>query len=1045
MRKLLLAMACVFLFSHVLMAQERTVSGRVTSSEDGSALPGVNVIIKGTSSGTATDADGRYSLAVPSGGGALVFSFIGLQSQEVEIGDRSVVDVSLSLDVTQLSEIIVSGVAGATTKEKMTVSVTKVGETLLQTVPALSVASALGGKVAGLRTSGVSGAPGQATEILLRGNNVLNGGSAPLILIDGIILNSSNGLADINVDDVESIEVIKGAAASALYGSRAGNGVISIQSKRGKGVAIGKPQVTIRNEVGAQSLQQYIKTPKAHFFQLAPDWEQFQGRYTKYAGVTYPADYAGGYTPATASQPGGDDPSNIIQGTPVADADQFMDNPYGVYRHSPDNVFQKGMSVINYVAVQNRTANSNIFVSFENNRQEGVVPGRDGYSRQNFRLNLDQDVTPWLRLSTTNMFINRYVQPTANIFYNVARIKPDVDLFAKNPDGSDYNRVPDIWNNEMQNPLYDLYNTKQNNHSRKWLGNYTANIEFAEWANLDVSQTFEIENFRSRTSTPKKYYSRNYTYTNGSLTEYSSERSTANTQVTLNLNKRFGDLTTRAKLSYLYEDRDYEWFDVTASVFGINRIETFGNITDPTVTRGRNYRETERAQNYFAIVGLDYKDKYLFDGMYRYDGSSLFGPDARWNSYYRLSGAYRISQDVTIPGINELKVRVAHGTAGLRPGFDWQYEVLNINAGVATNFQRGNTALKPTITAETEFGVNVDFLNKFTFEATYAKSVTDDQFLNVQLIPFLNDGWLQQWQNAGTVESNTIEMTLGADWFKGKSQDFYWNTHLVFSRVRQTITDLPIPPYWLGAPSGDVNAVYITEGATYGAIFGQRHVRTLEEMADQLPVGQTIDDYEVNNHGYVIPAGTEGTTGERLILKKNADGTNWVGQIGDANAKFNLGIANTFNYKGFQLYVLLDWKNGGDIYNANQQRLAFNNFSFHQDMSDTPDEEKKWAGYWGSNNGFYNANISTQYWVEDASYLKLREVAIGYSLRGKALEGFLNGAIKGVEIKAVGRNLYTFSKYSGYDPEVGTLLQPIDGIGANPIFRTMAVSLGFTF
>lgn len=1045
MRKILLVLVLILSSLTYGQAQDRTVSGRVTATEDGSPLPGVNVVVKGTTTGTATDADGRYSLTIPASlaNGSLVFSFIGLQTEEIPIGDRAVIDISLALDATQLSEIIVSGVAGATTREKMTVSVTKVGEAQLQTVPALSIASALGGKVAGLRTSGVSGAPGQATEILLRGNNVLNGGSSPLILIDGIIMNSSAGLADINVDDVESIEVIKGAAASALYGSRAGNGVISIQSKRGKGAATGKPRITVRNEVGAQSLQRYIETPKAHFFQLAPDYEQFNG-FTKYAGVTYPAGYAGGYTPADDQQPGGDDPANIIQGTPAAEPDQYMDNPYGVYRHSPDDVFQTGMSVINYVAVENRSDKNNVFLSFENNRQEGVVPGRDGYSRQNFRFNLDQEVTPWLRVSATNMFINRFVQPTANIFYNVARIKPDVDLFAKNPDGSDYLRVPDIWNNEMQNPLYDLYNTKQENHSRKWLGNYTANIEFTDWANLDVSQTFEIENYRSRTSTPRDYLARDYTTTGGSLTKYSSERTTENTQITLNLNRQFGDLITRAKLSYLYEDRSFEWFNVTASDFGINRIETFDNIKDPSITRGDNYSETERAQNYFAIVGLDYKDRYLFDGMYRYDGSSLFGPDARWNSYYRVSGAYRVTQDFTIPGVNELKVRVAHGTAGLRPGFDWQYETFNVSNGVASAQQKGNKALKPTTTSETEFGVNVNFLDKFTFEATYAMSTTKDQFLNMQLIPFLNDGFRNQWINAGTVESNTLEMTLGADWFKGKSQNFNWNTHLVFSRVRQTITELPIPPYWLGAPSGDLDAVYIQQGATYGAIFGMRHVRTLAEMANQLPNGETIGDYEVNSHGYVIPAGTEGTTGETLIVKKNADGTNWVGQIGDANAKFNLGIANTFNYKGIQLYVLLDWKNGGDIYNANQQRLAFNNFSFHQDMTGKPDDEKKWAGYWGSNNGFYNANVSTKYWVEDASYLKLREVAIGYTLRGKTLEGFFNGAIKAIEFKAVGRNLYTFSKYSGYDPEVGTLLQPIDGIGANPIFRTMAVSLGFT-
>jgi TonB-linked SusC/RagA family outer membrane protein len=1021
------------------MAQERVISGKVTASEDGTPLPGVNVVIKGTIEGAVTDADGNYKLSYSGSGGVLVFSFIGLKTTEIEIGDRSTIDISLALDVTQLSDIVISGVAGATDKKKMTVSVAKVGEAQLQTVPALSIASALGGKVAGLRTSGVSGAPGQATEILLRGNNVLNGGSSPLILIDGIIMNGS--LADINIDDVESIEVVKGAAASALYGSRAGNGVISVQTKRGKGAKA--PVITIRNEVGGQSMQHFLDVPQAHAFVLAPDWESFKGKFTKYNGVTYPAGYEGGYTPSSASMPGGDVPANFITGTQQLEADQYMDNPYGVYRNTMDQVFQTGASMVNYVSVQNSTDKNNIMISFENNQQEGVIKGRNGYSRQNFRLNIDQDVTSWLRLSATNLFINRYVQPTAGIFYNVARLTPDVNLYAKNPDGSDYNLVPDPWNNEIQNPLYDLDHNKQKNHSRRWMGAYTANIEFADWANLDLTQTFEIENFRSRTIVPIKTYSRNYLYNEGSIYERSDETTTANTQATLNLNKKFGDLTVKGKFSYLYEDRAYERFNVGASVLGINNMYVFDNVKNPSVTRGFNERTTEIAQNYFAIVGLDYKDRYLFDGMFRYDGSSLFGPESRWNPYYRVSGAYRVSQDFTIPGIDELKVRVAYGTAGLRPGYDWQYEIYTLNSGVPQAFQKGNKALKPSVTTEAEFGLNVNFLGKFSFEGTFAKSVTTDQFLNRDLIPYLTDGqYRSEWINAGSVESNTLEFTLGANWLKGKSQDFLWNTNIVFSRVRQKITSLPIPPYWLDTPSGDVNAVYIQEGSTYGGIFGNRHVTSLADMEKQLPVGETIGMYEINSDGYVILAGTEGTINERPVKQKNADGTFWVGQIGDANANFNMGIANTLNYKGIQFYVLLDWKNGGDVYNANNQRLAFNNRSALQDMSDVPAEKKKARGYYGAE--LYNLNTATEYWVEDASYLKVREVAIGYTIPRKLLSGVLKGAIKGIEIKAVGRNLFTFTKYSGYDPEVGTILQPIDGIGASPIYRTMALSLGFT-
>lgn len=368
------------------LAQERTVSGKVTSLEDGLPLPGVNVVVKGTATGVVTNSNGEYSINV-SGDKTLVFSFIGFASVEEVVGARNTIDVIMSTDTRMLGEIIVSGVAGATTKEKMTVSVTKVGEAQLTAVPAMSLASALTGKVAGLRTSSVGGAPGQQVDLLLRGDNVLNVSASPLILLDGIIMSGS--LADLNVDDVESMEVIKGAAASALYGSRAGNGVIAITTKRGKSGAASKPQVTIRNEVGFQSLQHYLETSKSHMYAMASDWEQFKGQFTKYAGVTFPAGYTGGQNSA-------------ITGSRSIDADGYMDNPYGVYRFDPAKVFQVGNSMTNYVGVSNKSDKNNIFLSFENNVQQGVVQYRDGYARQNFRFNIDQEITPWLRISAVS-------------------------------------------------------------------------------------------------------------------------------------------------------------------------------------------------------------------------------------------------------------------------------------------------------------------------------------------------------------------------------------------------------------------------------------------------------------------------------------------------------------------------------------------------------------------------------------------------------------------------------------------------------------------
>lgn len=1034
MRKLFATLLGMVFFVAPLFAQTVEVTGRVTDVT-GAPIPGASIKIKGSKTGTSAKADGTFKISAPAKA-TLQITAVGFETMEVAASAN--LNVTLQQSKTELTDVIVTGVVGATSRKKMTVSVTKVNAAQLNVVPATSVSSALTGKVAGLKTSSQSGNPGQATDILLRGDNNISTSSQPLYLVDGVI--TTGGIADINVDDVESIEVVKGAAASALYGSRAGNGVISIITKRGKGIAMNKPQIIVRNEVGLQDLSHYLKTSTAHPYALASDWESAKGKYTKYAGVTYPADYIGaGYDPD-------------IAGNRAIDADHYMDNPYGVFRNQQSEFFKTGVSLTNFISVANRTEKNNIYLSFENNKQEGVVKLTNGYQRQNFRINVDQQLFSWFKISASNLFVNRTTQTpgySSGLFYNIARQERDVDLKgALNPDGQPYYLRVNNFNQEATNPLYQLYKQKWGDKDRRWLANYTGNIKFTSWADLDLTQTIEIENYRSQTINPKDYWTQsggprsdNYmSYTNGNMSQSTSESNTKNTQITLNLSHKFGDLNARAKLSYLYENRHYESNSVYATQFKIAGIENFNNFA--SIASASSYIENERAQNYFSILSLDWRDKLLFDGMFRYDGSSLFGPDARWNPYYRVSGAYRISQDLHIKGIDELKVRAAYGTAGLRPGFDYQYEYYNLSNGVTVARQIGNLGLKPSTTKETEVGLNVDFLGRFNFEATYASSVAENQFLQVPLIPFLYLGFNSQWQNAGSVKSNTFEFSLGANWYKKKN--FTWSSNIVFSRVRQKIATLPIAPYSTGGLNGDQGDIFrIQAGEIYGAIYGRKFVRSLDEMAQQLPAGKTIADYAMNSEGYVIPAGSEGKPTELPVLKLNSDGSAWFGKIGDGNSDFNMGISNIVTWKNFQFYVLLDWKQGGDIYNGKEQRLAFNLVSARQDMTNVPDGKKKAYDYWST--GMYDANFTNAYWVEKGTYVKLREASIGYNLPESSLSKILKGTIKGITAKVVGRNLLTFTNYSGYDPEVGTLRQPIDGIYANPIYRSFAFSLEFRF
>ena len=1018
------------------IAQERTVTGTVTDKTDGLPLPGVSVKVKGTTIGTSTGGDGRFTLRVPQENNTLVLTYIGYSTQEATIGSNSTVNVSLASDAKQLSEVIVTGVAGATTKEKLTVSVTKVSEERLNAVTGTSLAGALSGKVAGIKASSASGTPGASVDIQLRADNNLNNvGSGPLILIDGVIYTGS--LADVNADDVSSMEVVKGAAASALYGSRAGNGVIAITTKRGNSIAMNTVKVNVRNEVGMQEIANTLDLSTHHPFALASDYQQFAGQFTKYNGVTYPAGYKdSGYSP-------------LISGNRVPKADHYMDNPYGVTRNQQNDFFNTGINYANFVSMASRTEKTGVYASFENNSQEGIIEMTDGYKRQNFRFNVDQQIAPWLKFSTSNLLINtktEYPGSGGGIFFNIALAEPDGNLLATNPDGQPYYLRFNHWSGETVNPLYTLYKTERNNKRFNWIGNFALNARLAPWANVDVSHSIERSNYRYRNYNPKDTWTptggtaatNGMSYTNGSLQDYSEAGNSQNTQATLNMVKDLGDLTVRGKLSYLYENRRYENYEVLSSQLGVAGIPTYDNFA--VINDAESLNETERAQNYFAILGLDYKDKFLFDGMYRYDGSSLFGSAERWNPYFRVSGAYRISQDITIPGIDELKVRAAYGTAGIRPGFAWQYETFTLNNGSASAVQKGNVNLKPSKTAETEVGLNIDFLKNYTFEAVYAQSTTDDQFLNVPLLGFLNNGFTQQFRNAGSVESKTLEFSLGANWMNKK--DFRWSSNIVFSRIRQQITDLPISPYVFGdTDGGGQQMFYIKGNETYGAMYGHTWVRSLDEMSKQLPTGKTIADYEVNSRGFVVPAGSQGKLTEKAIKKLDDKGAILFGKIGDGNADFNMGLSNTLNYKGATFYFLLDLKKGGDIYNAKGQWLTRDLRNPEMDQSGVAQSDKKAYDYFLN---FYDVNTPNSYWVEDGTYLKLREVALGYTFPLKSLNVF-GGVVKSITAKVVGRNLLTFTDYSGYDPEVGSLRQPYDGTYKYPNFRNYAFSLSLDF
>lgn len=986
------------LLVQITFAQEKTISGTV--SDETGPLPGVNVIIKGTSSGTQTDFDGKYSLKAKTGD-VLVFSFVGMEKTERKVGATTSIDVVMT-GSNVLEEIVVTGVAGATSKKKLSVTVASVSADDLEKVPASSAASALQGKVAGISVTNL-GRPGQGATILLRGAANFYGSQAPLVIMDGIFI--EGGLADINVDDIASFEIVKGASASSLYGSRAGNGVIVITSKRGK---LGKTEITLRSEIGYSEINNFIKTNQSHSYQLASDWEQFKGQYTKYEGVTYSPNYQSVYAAS------GD---NSVSGARLLEADHYSDNPYGVYRDFQDLFFQKGLNTTHYAAISSGNEKASLFFSSENTESEGVLAEVGGYNRNSIRFNADYYFNDWLKFSASNSFIkvnDNSPVGDADIYRIVSRIAPDANVTLDNPDGQPYYFKPDPWENEIDNPLYDLYARDAKAKQQRFLGGYKLNFKLSDYLNADAEYSFENNTYRYTNNVKYETYTTTgdpigFGYSKGSLYKSNYYELSQKAQATLNYAQMFGDLDVKAKVSYLAEDRVYEDYYAQGNDYLYRDLPTLDNFDITNVSAGSN-KENVRAQNFFGIGGIVYKDRYIFDALYRKDGSSLFGENERWNDYYRVSAAYRITQDIEIPGVQELKINVARGTSGQRPGFNWQYEQTAITRGsLSTNRIKGNPDLKPSLTTENEIGLNASFLDRFSLEFAYSNQVSSDQFMIVNLFAPANAGKNRQWQNVGDLESDTYEFTLNSKIIN--KPDTKWNVGVNFTKSTSDITKLNAPEQKVG-PDG---LFLLREGTEFGSMYGRSFVTDLATMENQLPAGTAITDFVVNSDGVVVRADAIGTVNESPFIKVDESGTPTFEKIGNQNADFRVGLTSNFSYKDFDFYMLWDWKKGGDIYNRNGQWITISERNAMVDQAGKPDSEKKTTDYYSA---LYDTNNNNGFWVEDGSYMKLKEASLSYKLNSDKLANIANGFFNEIKFSVIGRNLLTFSDYLGWDPEV---------------------------
>ncbi|PWL31274.1 SusC/RagA family TonB-linked outer membrane protein [uncultured Roseivirga sp.] len=998
-RVLLTILSCaLFLVSSMAFAQDRTVSGKVTGTDDGLPLPQVNILIKGTTNGTFTDMDGNYSLTVPSGS-TLIFRYLGYVTQEILVNSQTVVNVQLAPDATSLGEVVVTGVAVGTDKKNLGFGLSQVKNEQISAVPALDASNTLRGKVAGITIVQSQGDGG--ASVSLRGAKSVFGNISPLIIVDGIL--TQQNLSDINTDDIESIEVIKGAAASSLYGSLAAGGVIQIRTKRG---AQGKEGIRIqyRGEYGISEVENVHPTASTHPFKILPNGD---------------FDLTSGSRELT---------------------DDGTWNPYPSYNDNFSNLISKQPYYMNLVSVQNSLENYSFYMSAQHQTKGMISDVLDPEERLNVRMNFDIFPSEKFTAKISTSYQQNTLTPVSRggqgtFFSDALLVEPFIDFTERDEDG-DYAVFPtgfDVVNSNVANPLYQYENWEYDDTNERFVVGLDLRYQLTDNISFNVTQSIDKFNSYSKRYYPKGYKTAtpNATLNNGNYSISNNRESYSVTSAQMNFNKKFGDFNVSATTKFLHEYNFEDGFNANGRELVTNGVYDLGALSQDNRNIGSYQRETV-SKNAFLSTDVIWKDKLIFNGLVRRDGSSRFGEKERWQTFGRVSLAYRITQDYDLPIFDELKVRASYGSAGRRPTWSAQYETFSVSSSGISGSVLGNANLIPAVNKELEIGIDGEFLNRFDFQINYASSVVENDFIQRRLSAVT--GYNTQYQNLGAVESTAFEFQMGAE-VMNKS-NFRWDANMTFDIIRSEITDLAgIPPF--------TNGYYRVEtGEPVGTFYGNKLITSLDQLetdgsgnvinawnADGIP----LSEFSVNNLGYVVLTDDIGTPQETAFYFNDPDnrGAKLQTIIGDRNPDFKVGLSNTLTFfNNLQLYFLIDWKQGGDKYNATNQYLYFNTRAADQ-------EEYARLGHHTnfsiSANSLYNGNLPTSHFVEDGTFVKIRELSMSYTFKNPV------SFVEDVRLSLIGRNLLTFSNYGGFDPE---------GYDENfdfPLYRNYTVSLQIRF
>lgn len=996
MQRLLLIIGLLIGGTAFLNAQEIVVSGRVSGSEN-DALPGVSVLVEGSTTGTTTDTDGNYSVRVPSGSSVLIFSYIGYVTNRVAVGNQTKIDVVLDVDTKSLEEVVVVGY-GTVRKSDLTGSLSQVKAKEINAFPATNVLQALSGRAPGVQVVQNTGAPGGSVSVRIRGTNSIQGSNEPLYVVDGFPYSGNPTL--LNNADIQSIEILKDASATAIYGSRGANGVVLITTKKGKA---GRTTVDYEGSYSIQSVRKKLDL-------MSPrEYGEFYNEQAVNDGLQ-PYFTAAQLEEFSAMGKGTDWQDLVLENAPL-------------HNHT--------------VSVNGGNEKTQFSIGGSLFKQDGIVVGSN-YDRYSIRANVNHDISPRFSISYSGN-MSKISTSRKNLSIGnrgsgllSAMLAAPPTLSPFNEDGS-YRVLTTAYpfiSNVLVNPLNFLYQQSDVVRSNKVLAN--AAVTYKPVTGLSIRISGGVENSDDRSDL---YTTRQFVNSSGSASISTTQYTSLLNENVITYNKAFGKHNLTVTGGFTYQDFLTTGLGSSGSGFVSDVSETYDLGAAALANTPSSSYSKATLLSYLGRINYSLADKYLLTASFRADGSSRYSEGDKWGYFPSAALAWRIKEEEFLKSVSflsDMKIRIGVGATGSQAISP--YATLNsltsgktvFDDALFTTYAPGTRLpnnLKWETTVQTDIGIDASFLNnRLNLTADYYIKKTRDLLNNVQLPSSL--GYTSTIRNVGEIENRGLELGLDAAIIsEARPGKFRWDASANISFNRNKVVRL--------YGGQDI----------YGSSF---FVGPLNDFVNLLREGQPLGIF----YGYVEDGYNE--RGNITYKDLNNDGTINVNDktyLGNPNPKYIFGLNSQMSFKGFELTVFVQGTQGNDIINLSKNQTIDLNFGMNMPReqyldhwtADNPDPNAKYPAITRSLSG----NISNRF-VEDGSYIRLKNIQLAYNLPLANLSWLRNA-----QIYVSGQNLLTGTRYSWYDPEVNaygsanSINQGIDHYSF-PIAKsiTMGVRLG---